>query len=183
MKTARVESGSTNDGYALGRSQNLAEMEQKKILTPCIASTASFALDKSGTFYFIGSGAGGGGGYGITLKPSVRLRPEYVLALLNSALVDFFLKRVSSTFRGGYFAYSRQFIEHLPIHLLNLSDAVERAWHDAIVELVDRILSTKSADPMADTSAPEREIDLLVYDLYGLTEEEIAIVEAAFSAE
>ncbi len=44
---------------------------------------------------------------------------------------------------------------------------------------VDRILAAKERDPKADTTAWEREIDRLVYELYGLTEEEIAIVEGA----
>jgi hypothetical protein len=39
------------------------------------------------------------------------------------------------------------------------------------------ILTTKKTTPQADTSALEREIDLLVYVLYGLTEDEIKIVE------
>ena len=62
---------------------------------------------------------------------------------------------------------------------MNLSDAAERTQHDAIVKLVERILSAKAADPAADTSALEREIDRIVYELYGLTEEEIAIVEGS----
>lgn len=47
------------------------------------------------------------------------------------------------------------------------------------MKLVERILSPKRADPQADASrsALEKEIDQLVYQLYGLTEEEIAIVE------
>ena len=43
--------------------------------------------------------------------------------------------------------------------------------------IFDRILAAKKANPLADTTAEEREIDRLVYDLYGLTEDEIAIVE------
>jgi hypothetical protein len=43
--------------------------------------------------------------------------------------------------------------------------------------LVDRILAAKKTDPTADTSALEAEIDQLVYKLYGLTDEEIAVVE------
>ena len=42
---------------------------------------------------------------------------------------------------------------------------------------VDRILSAKKSNPFADTTALEREIDRLVYDLYGLNEDEIKIVE------
>jgi hypothetical protein len=45
------------------------------------------------------------------------------------------------------------------------------------MNLVERILAAKRANPQADTSELEREIDQLVYRLYGLTEEEIRIVE------
>lgn len=46
-----------------------------------------------------------------------------------------------------------------------------------IIELVNKILATKKADTTSDTSELEHEIDELVYELYGLTEDEIAIVE------
>ena len=46
-----------------------------------------------------------------------------------------------------------------------------------IIALVNQILSAKKAYPETDTSELEREIDLLVYGLYGLTEEEIEIIE------
>jgi len=40
-----------------------------------------------------------------------------------------------------------------------------------------KILSTKKANPNADTSKLEKQIDELVYKLYDLTDEEIAIIE------
>lgn len=43
--------------------------------------------------------------------------------------------------------------------------------------LVNQILSFKQKDPSADTSALEKQIDELVYTLYGLTPDEIEIVE------
>ena len=46
-----------------------------------------------------------------------------------------------------------------------------------VASRVDRILAAKKRNPSADTSALEREIDKLVYQLYGLTDEEIAVVE------
>ena len=46
-----------------------------------------------------------------------------------------------------------------------------------VVELVDHILMTKATDSDAHISEEEAEIDQLVYALYGLTEEEIAVVE------
>ena len=43
--------------------------------------------------------------------------------------------------------------------------------------MLDQILTAKKANQQADTSALEREIDLLVHELYGLTDDEIQIVE------
>ncbi|MCS7011019.1 MAG: hypothetical protein NZL98_06600, partial [Anaerolineales bacterium] len=50
---------------------------------------------------------------------------------------------------------------------------------DQIAALVDKILAAKRADPNADVTALEREIDQHVYRLYGLTPEEIKIVEGS----
>ena len=46
-----------------------------------------------------------------------------------------------------------------------------------IIDRVESILATKNTNPSADTSRLESEIDQLVYTLYGLTPEEIAIIE------
>ncbi len=174
--------------YAFGRSQNLAEMEQAKIMTPSIANKASFTLDTEGLFYFVGSGGGGGGGYGITLKNDISMTYQYILGLLNSQLLDAFLKSSSSVFRGGYYAYNRQYIEQLPIRPINFSDPTDKSRHDRMVELVDRMLALHEQLAAAklehdktlllrQIDAADRQIDQLVYELYGLTEKEIRIVE------
>lgn len=54
-----------------------------------------------------------------------------------------------------------------------------RAEHAALVGLVERILAAKRDKPAADTTALEREIDARVYRLYGLTPDEIKLVEDA----
>ena len=48
-----------------------------------------------------------------------------------------------------------------------------------VINLVERLLAAKHINHAVDTSALEADIDRLVYDLYGLTEEEIKIVEGA----
>jgi deoxyribodipyrimidine photolyase-like uncharacterized protein len=101
------------------------------------------------------------------------------LALLNSRVVDFFFVRTAAPFRGGFRSANRQFIEQLPIRPINFTVPADRAEHDALVTLVERILKAKRADGAADTAALEREIDERVYRLYGLTAEEIKIVEEA----
>lgn len=176
--------------YAFGRSQNLSEMEQVKILTPSIAKQASFTLDSSNFYYFVGSGGGGGGGYGITLKQDGSITYEYVLGLLNSRLLDIFLKAASSTFSGGYYAYNRQYVERLPIKTINFSVPIEKSLHDQIVILVGRMLDlceklkfAKTPDNKArlqrQIDSTDQQINQLVYELYELTPEEIAIVEGS----
>jgi predicted type IV restriction endonuclease len=174
--------------YAFGRSQNLTQMEQAKILTPSIASSASFTFDGDGRYYFLGSGGGGGGGYGVTLKRGNSQRYEYILGVLNSHLLDWLVKRISTRFRGGYFAYNRQYIEQLPVRTIDFADPVDVARHDQMVALVERMLALHRDLAAARTAqdktmlqrqieATDREIDRLVYELYGLTDEEIGIVE------
>jgi len=147
-------------------------MSLPKLFTPDLAPVAAFSYDPTGEVFFTGGVAGG---YGILPNPGIR--PEFLLGLLNSRLLDFFLHQTATQMRGGWFSYEARFIRHLPIRLLNLSDAAELTQHDAIVTLVSRILAAKAADPVADTTALEGEIDRIVYELYELTEEEIAVIE------
>jgi hypothetical protein len=54
--------------------------------------------------------------------------------------------------------------------------------HDTLAVPVERTLTTRQDDPEADTTALEQEIDRLVYQLYDLTPEEIAVVEESTRA-
>lgn len=49
------------------------------------------------------------------------------------------------------------------------------------ITLVDRILAAKQQAPAADLSALERQIDLMVYTLYGLTDDEVQIIDPEFA--
>lgn len=176
--------------YAFGRSQNLSEMEQPKLLTPSIANRASFTFDSSDYYFFVGSGGGGGGGYGITIKPDQVIDYRYLLGLLNSTLLDVYLKSYSSAFSGGYYAYNRQYIERLPIRMIDFSDQADKARHEQMVSLVGNMLDLHQRRALAKDDAErtsvqrlieatDRQVDGLVYELYCLTPEEIAIVESA----
>ena len=78
---------------------------------------------------------------------------------------------ISTDIRGETRRYFKQYVEMFPIPKIPI--ASQRPFE----LLVDQILSAKQSDPGADTTALEREIDQLVYALYGLTAAEIAIVE------
>ncbi len=63
------------------------------------------------------------------------------------------------------------FFENFPIPLLSEAEQIP------FINLVDQILSAKKENPAADTKELEKQIDDKVYELYGLTKEEIEIVE------
>lgn len=88
---------------------------------------------------------------------------------------------INSSFIGWYFRKKFQISDEDTFPQIMIRDiqqfAIPNAPEQNIERLVDQILSAKQSDPGADTTALEREIDRLVYALYGLTEAEIAIVE------
>lgn len=170
--------------HQFGRVQNLDLMVQPKILVPDIADRAAFALDSTGTYAFTS-------GYGITLKAHSERSLRYVLAMLNSSLLDFYLKKISTVMRGGYFRYFSQYLEQLPIRTIDFSVPEEKKMHDEIVELVDRMLdlhkrldslhgSEKEA-ALREIERTDRRINDIVYELYGITEEERRIIESSSS--
>jgi REP element-mobilizing transposase RayT len=102
----------------------------------------------------------------------------YLLAILNSRLMSWYHhKRNPKAQKGLFPKVLVGDLSKMPIRALDPSVQQDRSAHDGIVKIVERILVAKAADPAADTSAWEREINERVYKLYGLTAEEIKIVE------
>jgi type I restriction-modification system DNA methylase subunit len=170
--------------YRFGRSQNLGMWEQSKLMIPYMITELAAYPDEESNFYFVNVTTGG---YGITIADT-DLSLHYLCGLLNSTLLDSYLKQVSTNFRGGYFAANKQYIEQLPIRTINFSDKADRARHDRMVSLVEAMLNAKRQLQTARTdrdrdhyeakcAALDRQIDELVYELYALTPAEIALVE------
>jgi len=102
----------------------------------------------------------------VIIKPCERYDLKLILAILNSKYVDSWLKKNSSNI-----SINIGTVKKIPIPSVTNSQQTE------LVSLVDRIHAAKRENPSADTSVLETEIDQLVYQLYGLTEEEIKIIE------
>ena len=133
-----------------------------------------------------------GGGFTITLGDQCPVDPKYVLGLINSHLLFWKLEKLSNVFRGGWITCTKQYFGELPIRSIEFSNKTEKTQHDVIVQLVDQMLEAKEQLASARTERDktfyenkcatlDRQIDTLVYELYDLTPEEIAIVETASS--
>jgi hypothetical protein len=93
--------------------------------------------------------------------------------------------------RGGYYSFESRFIRNLPIHTVETSKASDKARHDNVISLVDRVqeLNKRLAGAInpnekvqleREIETADHQIDRLVYELYGLTADEIKIVNRAY---
>jgi type I restriction-modification system DNA methylase subunit len=153
------------------------EFEKPKIIVPSIVKSASYAFDADG-FYS-------------NDKASIIVTDDlYLLGILNSKVCDFVMHSISSTKQGGYFEYKPMYLQQLPIRTIDFKNPSEKAIHDKLVSLADRMLELHkkktSIPPSAEREKVEREIavtdekiDEIVYELYGITEEERKTIESA----
>lgn len=156
--------------------------ESPKIIFPDIAKGPRFCLDTeshylSNTGYCLGTS------------------DRYLLGILNSRLFWFAISNISIPFgmRGGEYRYRLiyQYMEKVPIRIIDFSKSSDKADHAAMVVLVDRIValakkkqSSKFAPSELDNlerefAATNIAIDDLVFKLYGITESERKIVEGS----
>ena len=154
-------------------------LESPKLIFPDICKAPRFTLDTSGTYlsntaYCLGTD------------------DRYLLGILNSRLFWFAISHISIPFgvRAGEYRYRLiyQYMEKVPIREINPKNKDDRVTHEVIVKLVEKMLTLYQqlafSKAPQDTNllqrqiaATDKQIDQLVYALYGLTDEEIALVE------
>jgi type I restriction-modification system DNA methylase subunit len=150
------------------------EFEKPKILWPEIAGSARFSYDDSGYY----------------ANNKVFIIPEgslYLLGLLNSSLLRFFIHNNCTDLQGDSYNFSAVFVSRTPIRIIDYDNPTDKAAHDKVVSLVDSMLELhkkkNALPPSAEREKIEREItitdekiDEIVYGLYGITEEEIDVL-------
>lgn len=130
--------------------------EKPKIVFPNLQNTNKFALDLSGSYLN---------------APAVFLPTDdkYLLAVLNSKVVWHFLKSICVIRSGGYIEVKPQYFEQIPIPESSQKEK------DCIIEIVNQIMEEKEKNKV--TNDLEHQINQLVYQLYNLSPEDIAIIE------
>ena len=129
--------------------------EKPKIVYPDISQFPKFTWDESKSY--LGNTA--------YIMP---LDEIWLVGLLNSKLMNWFYSHISPTIRGGFFRFIAQYMKQIPIVP---ASEIQKA---PIVERVRIILKNPDGPDMPNLEA---EINTLIFDLYDLTAEEIAIVE------
>lgn len=148
--------------YNLRNCAYIEEFEKEKIVWAEMTKEACFVYDNSNFFtnqtcYFF-----------------THCDYKYLLAILNSRLIVYYMQYISSHLGQGAFRWIRQYIEKLPIPKINSKN---EKLADELVNSVDEILKVKEQDKNTNTQELENKINSIVYKLYNLTEEEIKIIE------
>ncbi|MFH1160513.1 MAG: TaqI-like C-terminal specificity domain-containing protein, partial [bacterium] len=151
-----------------------AEFEKPKIIYQVFQVSPCFIWDTEG--YFCNNA--------IWIIPT---EDQILLAILNSKLGLYLISKNCTKIQNGYQLIFK-YLEKVPIKSIDEGNTSEKPLRDAIITSVDLILQLNK-DLQASTLPDQKEqlkaridhcdekIDRMVYRLYGLTEEEIKIVE------
>lgn len=118
----------------------------------------------------------------------ISLPDKYLLGILNSSVAFFLFRSILPKLRGDFYEPSYVYFKDFPIPIIDDSNPTDKARHDSIVQAVDRMLTLHSKQKAALTAhektmlqrqieTTDRQIDQIVYELYGLGQEEINIIE------
>lgn len=169
-----------NEWWKYSRPQNLLEFATPKIITPEIANSPNLTFDADGTMYHTTKV------YSFVFNNIIS--KQFYLAILNSKILNFFISQTGYVMRGNYYAFKTNYLESFPIPKLDLSKKSDKQVHhklsslaENMLELNKKLLSTNNPNDKTkiqrQIEAIDKEIDSIVYKLYGLTDEEIKIVE------
>ena len=153
-----------NEFYAYIYPKNLTEFETPKIMTPEIALGCQMSFDTEGIFYHTTKV------YSFIFKPDIELSTKYLMGILNSKLLWFFLTGTGYVLRGGYRTFKTDYLKPFPI--AESTSEQKRS----IETLVDYVLHLKAqSEPNEAQTASgwrvmtayfEQLIDAVVYEIY-----------------
>lgn len=140
---SKLEKRSINGGnpmwYQYGRSQSLSKFHNtEKIIFPVLSKESSYAVDFNNIQF-----TGGGNGPYYSIIPNSSYSIYYLLGLLSHPVLEAMVKSRASEFRGEYYSHGKQYIENIPIRIIDFDDSFQKGIHDTISGLVQQLISTK----------------------------------------
>lgn len=180
LRKRDIQNGTPSTWYRFGRSQSLTKFDTPKILINILSVEPRYAYDAADILV---GGGGNGPYYLFRPRPESKFSIFFLQALLNNPLVEAIVKGSASTFRGGYYSHSKQFLKDLPVPALDLSTAKDRQRHDNIVKLVRKLISINESRLNAKTPAKQQlykrladaltdQLNAAVEKLYGLSKKQ-----------
>lgn len=179
LKQRRIETNDSNF-YKYSAARSLIQYNQPKILVPDILVSSRFALDEKGEVFH------GPAIHSIVLTKNIRINFFQLLGILNSKIFWFYIANTSTALRGNAYRLTPMYISSFPVKLFT---EINKAIYLKIEKLVKDSIHAQKQLHFKSISENQKKfweqkvqnldknIDQLVYQLYGLTKEEIEIVE------
>lgn len=159
-KDSRKKFGDRAGWYGLVRFGQMEMYNKPKIVTPGEVKHNKFCIDSTNSGFTCARVFG--------IMPSDEtIDIRYMLAILNSKVVEFFMHHTAPLKAGGYYSYSSSALEKIPFVVAD--DQSE------LIALVDDVMKLKQNS--GETQPIEEEIDKIVYELYGMNPNDIKIIE------
>jgi len=153
-----IKKGSRKEWFELWNPRSYNWFSQPKIITPNLSTENTF--DEDGVFLDHDC-------YGIILKDKKRDNYLYILGLLNSNLLEFYLKQISPYASGKYYRYMTGYLEKLPIKLPESPE--EEKIADQIIKKVDEILELHKSGVVDIGAVLEGEETVKLYNVPDVT--------------
>ncbi|MFW5701218.1 MAG: Eco57I restriction-modification methylase domain-containing protein [Cyclobacteriaceae bacterium] len=161
-KDSRKTFEGKNNWYSLTRFGTLNTFSSEKIIFPGETKQNKFGVSKSLAGY------SGARVFAIKLNEDYSDKIHILLGILNSKLAEYILHNRASLKQGGYYSYSSTVLNDFPLPNLDSKE---------VDFCVREILKLTENEKQLDTSEFENRIDAEVYNLYGLSKDEIKIIE------
>jgi len=168
----KKDNKSTNDNfwYRYARNQGIDFIELPKLSSMEICANHPNVIFNTDNFYHNTKV------YSWYKKTTTKESYETLLAIANSKLLWWFLKITGDTLQGDARTFKTNYLNPFP-----LPDEIEIGIEQNIIMKVNEVISMNKINDDANTLNLEKEIDSLVYKIYGLTEEEINVIELNIS--
>ncbi|MBK9220679.1 MAG: N-6 DNA methylase [Saprospiraceae bacterium] len=151
------------------------EFEVSKIIVPAIVKSASYTFDSAGF-------------YSNDKTSIIPIDDKFLLGVISSKCLDYFLKSIAATRQGGYFEYKPMYVLKLPIRIIDFKNKSEVQQHDEITSIVEQVLMLNNEIQSINLESKrkhiqnkieycENRINEIVYQLYRLNEDEIKVIE------
>ena len=148
------------------------KFEKPKIMTPAISEKSSFYFDETGLYCYDSCNM-------IFPKPEKKEFAFYLTAILNSKLIFFFLTSFSPYVQAKYFTYKPQYLKPLPIYEYKDTNLKCKKISELSKQLHIFLKKDPDGEEERIVKDMKKEIDNLVFELYGISQEECKVIEKA----
>ena len=154
--------------YAYIYPKNLTKFEQLKLTSMEICAVhPNVTMNRENLYHATTA-------YSWVIREDANISYELLLAILNSPVIWWFIKLSGDTLQGDARRFKTEYLNPFP-----LPEKISQEDEQKIISAVNEILSIKEKEPNADVSEKENALNQKIYELYGLDDNDVMIIESA----